>query len=532
MREPWHLTRREWLYRSAATAAALSAGGLGHLLAKTEETLAETAYGRIRGTRIDGVHIFSGVPYGGPTEGAGRFMPPTAPHAWTGVRNATKAGPRAIQGPANLFMDPLIGEYFSGGRSDRQALSHQEESENCLNLNVLTPDLTGRRAVMVYIHGGGFAQGSGVLTALSDRFVRENDVVLVGVNHRLNTFGYLYLGGFSEKYADSGNAGQLDLVAALRWVRDNISRFCGNPANVTIFGESGGGAKVSALMAMPGAKGLFHRAIVESGSRLRAGEREEATKAAREALERIGLTEKTVDQVQTMPLEKLRTAGGGGGAIVDGRSIPAQTWDPAAPVISADVAMIVGNCKDEDTLFSRQNAALYTLDHPGLLKQLATMGLPTEAAQKLVALYRRDYASDSPTDLYFRINTDRTRRENAITQAERKAAQGKAPVYMYAFEWNTPIADGKKAIKAFHTAELPLAMRLVKYPESEPLSRQIAGAWAAFAKSGNPNHSGLPTWSAFDATKRATMMFNVPSRVVDNPNRDERALLKAHPPTV
>ena len=175
------------------------------------------------------------------------------------MREAVNAGPRAIQGPANIFMNPLIGEYFSGGRPDRQALSHQEESENCLNLNVLTPALTGRRAVMVYVHGGGFAQGSGVLTALSDRFVRENDVVLVGINHRLNMFGYLYLGAFSEKYADSGNVGQLDLVAALRWVRDNISRFGGDPANVTIFGESGGGAKVNALLAMPSANGLFQK---------------------------------------------------------------------------------------------------------------------------------------------------------------------------------------------------------------------------------------------------------------------------------
>ena len=162
-----------------------------------------------------------------------------------------KAGPRAIQGPANIFMHPLIGECFSGGRSDRQALSHQEESENCLNLNVLTPGLTGRRAVLVYIHGGGFTSGSGVLAALSDRFVRENDVVLVGVNHRINMFGYTYLGAFSEKYADSGNVGQLDLVASLRWVRDNIARFGGDPGNVTIFGESGGGAKISALLATP-----------------------------------------------------------------------------------------------------------------------------------------------------------------------------------------------------------------------------------------------------------------------------------------
>ena len=522
------LTRREWMYGSAAAAAAWNAAGLEHLLAQAEEALAETAQGRIRGLRVDGVHIFKGVPYGGPTEAAGRFLPPAAAPGWTGVRDATKAGPRAIQGPANIFMHPLIGEYFSGGRSDRQALSHQEESENCLNLNVLTPGLTGRRAVMVYIHGGGFTSGSGVLTALSDRFVRENDVVLVGVNHRINMFGYMYLGGFSEKYADSGNVGQLDLVAALRWVKDNISRFGGDPGNVTIFGESGGGAKISALLAMPGANGLFQRAIIESGSRLTAGDREAATRSAREALTKIDVTERTLDQLHTMPLERLRTAGTGTGAIVDGRSIPAQPWEPAAPAQSANVPMIIGNCKDEQTLFSVQNAALYALDAEGLRKQVIDGGLPPDAADKLLALYRRDFPSESPTDLYFRITTDRDPRERAIMQAERKAAQGKAPVYMYAFEWNTPIADGTKAVKAFHTAELPLAMRLVKYPESEALSKQIAGAWAAFAKTGNPNHKGLPAWPAFDAQKRATMLFNTPSRVVNDPNREQRALLKTY----
>ena len=428
-------------------------------------------------------------------------------------------------------MNPLIGEYFSGGRPDRQSLSEQPESENCLNLNVLTPGLTGRRAVMVYIHGGGFTQGSGVLTALSDGFVRENDVVLVGINHRLNMFGYLYLGGMSGKYADSGNVGQLDLVAALRWVKDNISRFGGDPTNVTIFGESGGGGKVSALLAMPSASGLFQRAIIESGSQLRVGDREAASKSAHEALQKIGVTAQTLEQLQMMPLEKLRTAGGGIGPVLDGRSIPSQTWDPAAPAISANVAMIIGNCKDEQTLFSMQNAALYPLDADGLRKQILDGGMPSDATEKLIALYKRDYPSDSPTDIYFRIVTDRGTRENATTQAERKVAQAKASVYMYYFAWNTPLADSGKAIKAFHTAELPLAMRLVKFPESEPVSKQIAGAWAAFAKKGNPNHAGLPNWPAFDVQKRATMMFDVPSRVVTDPNHDERALLRAYPAT-
>ena len=521
------LTRREWLGASTAAAATWSLGRFDRLLAATEDTVAETMSGRIRGLRVDGVHMFMGVPYGGPADGAGRCMPPTPVPGWTGVRDAIKAGPRAIQGPGNIFTNPLIGAYFSGGRAGARELTEQADSENCLNLNVLTPGLTGRRAVMVYIHGGGFANGSGVLTALSDRFVRENDVVLVGVNHRLNMFGYTYLGGFSERYGDSGNVGQLDLVAALSWVRDNISRFGGDPGNVTIFGESGGGGKVSALLAMPLATGLFRRAIIESGSSLRAGEREAATRSARAALERIGVTEQTLDQLHTMSLEKLRQAGGGSGPVVDGRSIPAQTWTPAAPASAANVALLVGNCKDEQTLFQRQNEALFSLDAAGLRTRVVDSGIPGDSADKLIALYRRDYPVASATDIYFRIVTDRGTRENAITQAERKLAQN-APVYMYSFEWDTPIVDGTKAIKAFHTAELPLAMRLVRYPESESLSKQIAGAWAAFAKTGNPIHSALPHWPTYDVERRATMVFDVPSRLVYDPNRDERALLKQH----
>ena len=241
--------------------------------------------------------MFRGVPYGGRPTARAASCRRRRRRRGPGIRDALKAGPRAVQGQGNIFMSPQIGEYFSGGRSDREVLSAQENSENCLNLNVLTPGLTGSRAVMVYIHGGGFTTGSGVLTAFSDRFVRENDVVLVGVNHRLNMFGYLYLGAFSEKYADSGNVGQLDLVAALRWVRDNISRFGGDPSNVTIFGESGGGGKVSALLAMPGAKGLFRRAIVESGSSLRVATRDAAAQAAETALKQIGVTPQTLDQL-------------------------------------------------------------------------------------------------------------------------------------------------------------------------------------------------------------------------------------------
>jgi para-nitrobenzyl esterase len=431
-----------------------------------------------------------------------------------------------------------LGPYFSGGRSDAATLAAQTESENCLVLNVLTPHHHGRLPVMVYIHGGGFTNGPGVLTAFSDRFVREQNIVLVGVNHRLGVLGYSYLGAISEKYADSGNVGQLDLLAALEWVRDNIANFGGDPANVTIFGESGGGAKVSTLLAMPAAKGLFKRAIVESGSMLRATDRESAAKLGRNLLENCGLTEAQVDELQKIPLEKLMAAspahGPGGmirvGPVLDGRSIPQQTWDPVAPEVSADVSMIIGNCMDEATLFllGSPDQSIYNLDDSGLHDHVVKAKIPDPDAGKIIALYHRDHPAQTPSDIYFRMASDRAARQNAVAQAERRIAQGKASVYMYHFEWNTPLVDGK--LRAFHTAELPLAMRLVEFPESEELSRQISGAWASFARNGNPQHRGLPNWPAYSITGRATMLFNIPeSKAVNDPDRDERLALQNYP---
>ncbi len=497
----------------------------------------ETQYGKVRGAVVEGVHIFRGLPYGGPTEGAARFLPPTKPIPWAGIRDATATGPRCIQPPANLFLDPIIGEYFGGGRSDRVELSQQSDSENCLVLNVLTPGFAGKRPVLVYIHGGGFGVWSSILTLFSDRFVREQDVVLVGINHRLNVFGYAYLGGLSDKYA-VGNVGQLDLVAALEWVRDNIAAFGGDPSNVTLFGESGGGGKISTLMGMPAAKGLFHRVIIESGSLTHVGTPEQGTALAKELLANLGLTEKQVDELQRIPADKLFQAAharsGAPGSVpnlmrfrpvVDGRTLPQQPWEPQAPSLSAGIPMIIGCCKDEATLFSLGRPELYALDWAGLRTALVQSGIAEADVEPLLALYRRDHPHESPSDLYFRIRTDRTLRPRAVRQAELQLAQGAANVYMYYFSWNTPCGEGR--VRAFHTAELPLAMRLVRYPESEQLSRQISGAWAAFARSGNPSHKELPVWPAYTIPQRATMIFDAAqSRVVNDPDGDERLFLR------
>lgn len=512
--------RRHFLLASAAPALAAWEPG----------PAAETRYGSVRGATTAGVHVFRGIPYGAPTEGAARFLAPAAPAKWTGIRDAVETGPRCVQGPGNIFLSPTIGEYFGGGRPDRVELSRQSDSENCLVLNVLTRALRGKRPVMVYIHGGGFTGGSSLLTLYSDAFVREQDVVLVGVNHRINVFGYLYLAGLSKDFPDSGNVGQLDLIAALGWVRDNIANFGGDPHNVTIFGESGGGAKISALMAMPAAKGLFHKAIVESGSQLKVRTPEEATTAAIDVLEKAGLSHQDPDKLRDIPAARLYEAAGRGyraGPVVDGRSIPSQTWEPDASAISANIPMIIGTCKDESTLFSLQDADLFRLDQAALRRRIIADGIPEAKAAQLLASYREDYPADSPADTWFRLSSDRGARHLAIRQAERKLEQRKAPVYMYYFAWNTPLVDGR--IKAFHTAELPLAMRLVRFPESDALSRQIAGAWAAFARRGDPNHSGMPKWTAYSAADRATMIFDTPSVLAKDPGRAQRMVISGLP---
>ena len=494
----------------------------------TDPVDAETIYGKIRGYSVDDVSIFRGIPYGGPTEGSARFLPPTKPEKWTGVKDATVNGLRCVQSIGNIFQSPLLGEYFAGGRKDRLDIAKESDSDNCLYLNVLTKGLNGKRPVMVYIHGGGFSSGSGLLTAYSDKFVSEQDVVLVGINHRLNVFGYTYLGGLSDKYA-TGNPGQLDLVAALEWVRDNITHFGGDPNNVTIFGESGGGAKISTLLAMPAAKGLFHKAIIQSGSLLKAMDKDAATKLTKDLMTKLGVSNvEDLQKVSTADLFKASPGGfGGAGPVIDGHSLPNQTWDPVAPAISANIPLMIGNDKDESSLFAMGNQSLYNLDDAGLRSALVNARVPEDKVDKLLSIYKRDHSTESNSNLYFRISTDRGARWNAVKQAELQIAQGKANVFMYYFQWNTPLADGK--LRSFHTADLPLTMRLVLNPEAEQLSKQLSGAWAAFARKSNPSQGNLP-WPAYTLSQRATMIFDASkSEVINDPDKEERLLIKDMP---
>jgi para-nitrobenzyl esterase len=536
-RDRMAIDRRAFIGRSAIAAAGVCVGGaFDRAFAQDARGLpitaaVQTTAGRIRGLVRYGVNQFWGVRYGASTAGTNRFMPPLKPAPWTGVRDAFQVAERAPQDP-----DGPISEVWSLDRREPMG-------EDCLSINIFTPALgRGNRPVMVWLHGGGFSGGSGNwLLYDGTNLARKEDVVVVSVNHRLNLFGFLHLADLGdEKWAHSSNVGMQDIVAALDWIKDNISAFGGNPASVTIFGQSGGGGKVCTAMAMPGAKGLFHRAIAMSGSALRGATRENATKAAEQYLAKLGLKPNQLDQLQKMPWQQLQEAffskppiqGLGNGPVVDGRSLPTDQWSPSAPAASSTVAFMQGSVETEDAW----NDPPPPLEMPEeeMLSRVKRIARNDEVkAKELIALYRKIHPGISNTDVWLIMNSDNTRRANAQTLAELKAAQGQAPDYLYYFTWRSPVHNGQ--MKSYHTLDIPFVLYNVDVAASMTgsgqdryaLSHQMSAAWAAFARTGNPNHPDLPTWPAFNATERPTMVFGNESKVVNDPNREERLALKA-----
>ena len=506
------------------------------------DIIIETSSGRLRGTSENGIHAFKGIPYGGPTGGANRFLPPVPAEPWSGVRDATSFGPACWQAQEYLTRIGIFG-----------AVGIDAMSEDCLALNVWTPAVKdgSKRPVMFWIHGGGFFEGSGDHFPSYDgaSLARSGDVVVVTVNHRLGVFGFLHLEGLAgEKYAGSGNAGMLDLVAALTWVRDNIETFGGDPGKVMIFGESGGGAKVSTLLAMPSAQGLFHRAVVQSGPGLRALSREDAAKMAAEFLDITGNRDR-IERLHAMRSDTIWAAwmvmakppaipgmprGGEFAPVVDDASLPAHPFDPVAAPTAANVPLMIGTNKDEMTFmlmrdpeFGKYDEATMRARLVDTLKSRLSDNLDTSRVDDLIAAYRRSRPGATPHDLLVAITTDRMR-VASIRLAERKAAGGPAPAFMYQFTWESPAMRGR--LKSCHALEIPFVFNNVDptvraigdAPERIALAKAMSQAWIAFARSGDPSHQGLPQWPAYDAKTRATMIFNQECRVQNDPAGQER----------
>jgi para-nitrobenzyl esterase len=502
----------------------------------------ETGAGRVRGLLIAGIHTFRGVPYGAPTGGRNRFMPPRPPLPWAGVREAFLYAGHAPQWQAA----PLRR---SGVASLLGPIDNTPVGEDCLTLNLWTPGLDGaKRPVMVWLHGGAFHFGSGNRPVTDGaNLARRGDVVVVSVNHRLNILGHLYLAEIGgARYAHSGNAGALDLVAALQWVRDTVERFGGDPGNVTIFGESGGGGKVSVLLAMPAARGLFHRAVIQSGAAVRVSTQERAAALSAAALKDLGVTRDALDRLHEVPVERLiaaiapaRRAVGRPplplldrydfGPVVDGGDLPQQPCDPEPPAWSDDVPLLIGDTKDEAARFLVDDDAVWdrTLSEEALRARIAAVA--GDEADRLLDLYRtRDPAAD-PAERLIAALTAGQFWIRSVLWAERKAARRGAPVFLYSLAWETPVFGGR--LKAPHALDLPfvfdnteIAEATAGLPEARELAARIAASWAQFARTGAPQTDALPAWPAYTPQERAVMILAAECRVVRDPDRDARLL--------
>jgi para-nitrobenzyl esterase len=527
--------------------------------ADTDYVEVKTASGRLRGARTGDLTTFKGIPYGGPISGANRFKAAPALKPWNGVRDALAFGAPSLQ-PGQRRNEP-------------------PQAEDCLFLNVWTPAADNRkRSVMFYSHGGGFTTGSAASSYQDGgNLARTFDVVVVATNHRLGLVGYLYLGELGgEEYATSGNQGLLDIRDGLKWVRENIEAFGGDPGNVMIFGESGGGAKTSCLYAMPAAAPYFNKASIESGPGIRMMPRDAAAETTLMTLKQLGIEKNEWRKILEVPAEKLveaqsalgRSGGGplgmnggrkgmGGGSrpggfgpVVDGVVLPKHPFDPEAPVLSKDKSLLVGYNRDETVFFFNQqrNTEVFNLTEADLKERLAKEFEGN--ADAIFDTYHKSRPDASPSDLYIAITTARMIAIGAMTIAERKSAQQGAPAYMYVFKHENPalIPGTQHKMGTPHAMEItykfynvPQAnqqsanvgqqggnggggLMSISRPESVKAAHNMAELWSTFARTGKPAAKGQPEWPAYTTQSRATMELDADCRVVNDPYPLERKL--------
>lgn len=518
------------------------------LLVGDNIALANTQYGKVRGFVLRGIHHFLGMPYGADTSGPNRFMPPRKPAPWADVYPALWWGNTAPQNMDNRYANKFA--------SFRDHWNYDDVSEDCLRINVFTPAINDgkKRPVMFWIHGGGFTSGNAIEQDgyNGENFARLGNVVFCSINHRLGPLGFCNLAGVGgDKFAASGNVGMMDIVAALEWVRDNIANFGGDPANVTIMGQSGGGAKVCILTAMPSAKGLFHKAVVLSGASRKSGEKALSEKLGAAVLKEAGLTPAELDKLQSMPWKDFyavatraqqnlaREAGPGGGGltrgfspVVDGVILPAHPYDPGPAPTAANVPMIISSVENEQSpSWADASLEALTLDQVAdRLKLRAGFGAGFgERARDVVASYAKAFPSAKPVEIWSLASSNR---QSVVALADVKSQQP-APVYVNWFTWQPPLFDNR--MRAFHCVDICFWFYNTDLmlthsgggPRPKALSTRMAGALLQFMKTGNPNGGGLPPWPKYTPAKGETMILDDKCEVKSDPDREARKALPA-----